>query len=47
MDPTPKIKLPIPYKSLEKIDTKLKSLSKIGTEKICVKMKTRKQKIKE
>jgi len=34
MESTPKIKLPVPYKSLKKIDAKLKSLSKIGTEKI-------------
>ena len=41
MEPTPKIKLPVPYKetkqasnSLKKIDTKLKSLKKTGTEKI-------------
>jgi hypothetical protein len=41
MESTPKIKLPIPYKepektsqSLQKIDTKLKSLNKTGTEKI-------------
>jgi hypothetical protein len=41
MEPTPKIKLPIPYKepektsrSLQKIDTKLKSLNKTGSEKI-------------
>ena len=41
MEPTPKIKLPVPYnparkesKSLKKIDTKLKVLKKTGTEKI-------------
>ena len=41
METTPKIKLPVPYKqtkqssnSLKKIDTKLKSLKKTGTEKI-------------
>jgi len=41
MEPTPKIKLPVPYKqpekvskSLKKIDAKLKSLNKTGTEKI-------------
>ena len=41
MDPPPKIKLPVPYKqlkktaeSLKKIDTKLKSLNKTGTENI-------------
>jgi hypothetical protein len=40
MEPTQKIKLPVPYeqkkesKSLKKIDTKLKSLNKTGTEKI-------------
>ena len=41
MESTPKIKLPVPYKetkkisnSLKKIDTKLKSLKKTGTEKI-------------
>ena len=34
MDLTPKIKLPVPYKSVEKIDNKLKSLSKTGSEKI-------------
>ena len=41
MDPTPKIKLPVPYEetkkvsnTLKKIDTKLKSLNKTGSEKI-------------
>ena len=34
MEPIPKIKLPVPYKSTPKIDAKLKSLSKIGSEKI-------------
>jgi hypothetical protein len=34
MELTPKINLPVPYKSVQKIDTKLKSLSKTGREKI-------------
>ena len=34
MEHTPKIKLPVPYKSVEKIHTKLNSLRKTGTEKI-------------
>jgi hypothetical protein len=34
MEPTPKIKLPVPYKPHEKIDNKLKSLNKTGTKKI-------------
>ena len=34
MELTPKIKLPVPYKPHEKIDNKLKSLSKTGTKKI-------------
>ena len=34
MEPTPKIKLPLPYKPDKKIDNKLKSLSKKGSEKI-------------